>query len=449
MSFCTLLNSSTLRFRFVCTGTASWCVGGRTCRGSDIVFSHCPTCLPLDLFVCHSNKAVGERVFSVVIEDEENKKINLDIYQVVGRFRALTKIIYDIPVADGFLTIAFQGIGVGANPKVNAIEVIRIADHTAHAVIDGPFLGVDVDDNGYQNVSVSAKRSHPHGTTNGKPNYLTSFIWKKGDDIIGYGVQTNLNLPVGESNVTLLVVDNTGSTSYDKTVIRVEPVGYPVLYSLSPATGSIDGATTVTITGQDIGNVTSVRFGRFVLTSGITVINSGTIQVQSPGPAIGVAVEVSVVTNRGESNSSMFTYVGSTPIAFGETLLSGMISGPTSVSFGPDGKLYVGSVFGILARLTLNDAYDQVNGMKMVNIAGDSKRAILGIAFDPLETPEMGSDINVYISTSLIYTDYAQNSADNGINGKVQRVWGANLENIADVVTGLPVSRYDHGVSYW
>jgi hypothetical protein len=29
----------------------------------------------------------------------------------------------------------------------------------------------------------------------------------------------------------------------------------------------------------------------------------------------------------------------------------------------------------------------------------------------------------------------------------VQRVWGANLENIADVITGLPVSKIDHAVS--
>jgi IPT/TIG domain len=373
----------------------------------------------------------------------------LDIFQVKGgKFIALTKTVPDIPVADDFLTIAFQGIG-NKNPKISAIEVIRIGDHSAHAVIGGPYWGVDVDGDGYQNVTVNAIGSHAHDTTNGEPNKIISYIWRNGDDEpIGTGVQTNLNMSVGDNEVTLTVVDNTGSISYGKTIIHVKPVGYPVLFSLSPATGSITGGTTVTITGQDIGNVTSVRFGPSVVTSGITVVNSGTIQVQSPGPALGTAVKVTVNTTRGESNPLTFTYIGSVPILFdGQPLLS--IDLPTAVAFGPDGKLYVGSESGNLTRLTLNDAYDGVVDMKMVNISGGSKRAILGIAFDPLETPEMGSNINVYISTSLMLQNWAQNSAGDGINGKVQRVWGANLENIADVVTGLPVSRYDHAVSYW
>jgi IPT/TIG domain/Malectin domain len=399
---------------------------------------------------CCSNNLPGERVFSVFIENEETKRINnLDIFQVKGgKFIALTKTVPDIPVADDFLTIAFQGIG-NKNPKISAIEVIRIGDHSAHAVIGGPYWGVDVDGDGYQNVTVNAIGSHAHDTTNGEPNKIISYLWRNGDDEpIGTGVQTNLNMSVGDNEVTLTVVDNTGSISYGKTIIHVKPVGYPVLFSLSPATGSITGGTTVTITGQDIGNVTSVRFGPSVVTSGITVVNSGTIQVQSPGPALGTAVKVTVNTTRGESNPLTFTYIGSVPILFdGQPLLS--IDLPTAVAFGPDGKLYVGSESGNLTRLTLNDAYDGVVDMKMVNISGGSKRAILGIAFDPLETPEMGSNINVYISTSLMLQNWAQNSAGDGINGKVQRVWGANLENIADVVTGLPVSRYDHAVSYW
>jgi Malectin domain/IPT/TIG domain len=447
-----------MRVLFVCVSVSVLCAGIGTTHGGlnchtlapDIVFlTHCSTCHHrLTLFASHSNDLPGERVFSVLIEDEETKKINkLDIVKATGgKFIALTKAILDIPVTDGFLTIDFQGFG-GLNPKINAIEVIRIGDHAAHAVIGGPYFGVDVDGDGFQNVSVNTIESHTHGITNGVPNVLISYVWKKGIDIIGTGVKTNLYLPVGDNEVTLTVVDSTGSISYDETIIRVEPVGYPVLFSLSPETGNTIGGTTVTITGQDIGNVTSVRFGPFVLTSGITVVNSGTIQVQSPGPAIGIAVKVTVNTTRGESNGLTFTYVGSTPIQFDDNFLLSLNS-PTAVVFGPDGNLYVGSQSGNLTRLTLNDAYDQVINMTMVNITGGSMRCILGIAFDPLETPDMGSNINIYISTSLINHDGPQNSAGDGINGKVQRVWGANLENIADVVVGLPVSRIDHAVSY-
>jgi IPT/TIG domain/Malectin domain len=431
----------------------------------------------------HSHDNAGSRLFSVVLENEVDKAIlNLDVFLAAGgKNAAVTKTVTGVPVTDGFLTIVLTSSM--DQPKVNAIEIIQVGVHASHAVLGGPYAAVDIDGDGFQSVPVNAIQSHTHGLTNGVPNSLRSYTWRKGNTVIGTGEKTNLVLPVGDNLVSLTVVDSSGSPDTGETVIKVtgatsprptvlsyslslimsflqlhhilrgkqvEAVGFPTLDSLSPQTGSASGGTTVTITGQQIGTATAVRFGPVLLTSGnFTVVNSGTIEVITPGPEIGVPVKVSVITSRGESNALKFTYVRFMPIAFSETLLS-KISSPTAVVFGPDGKLYVGSQSGALFRLTLNEAYDQVINVFPANFTATPNRCILGIAFNPLETPETGADINVYISTSRINHPGTQNSAGDSINGKVQRVWGANLENIADVITGLPVSKIDHAVSvFW
>jgi IPT/TIG domain len=112
----------------------------------------------------------------------------------------------------------------------------------------------------------------------------------------------SLNLPVGEHVVSLTVTDNTGNVGEDTTTITVRVRGYPDLFSLSPLSGPISGGTTITLNGQDIGTATGVKFGRALVTSGITVINKDTIRVVTPVAAVGVPVAVSVVTPLGESS---------------------------------------------------------------------------------------------------------------------------------------------------
>jgi glucose/arabinose dehydrogenase len=69
----------------------------------------------------------------------------------------------------------------------------------------------------------------------------------------------------------------------------------------------------------------------------------------------------------------------------------------------------------------------------------------LGIAFDPMEndisTPKM------YISHSFFFHKEPNSSSGLSINGKISRVFGPNLDQIEDVITGLPVSDHDHGIN--
>jgi hypothetical protein len=122
---------------------------------------------------------------------------------------------------------------------------------------------------------------------------------------------------------------------------------------------------------------------------------------------------------------------------------------PTAVAFGPDGKLYIGTQGGMLARFTLNDSYDAVVGYTVSNVLATNKHmCILGIAFDPMEPPELADQISVYVSVSQIYHGQHRNSFELAINGRISVIRGANLDRVTDIIRGLPVSEKDHAVSF-
>jgi len=71
-------------------------------------------------------------------------------------------------------------------------------------------------------------------------------------------------------------------------------------------------------------------------------------------------------------------------------------------------------------------------------------RTILGVAFDPMETSDIPS---VYVTHTHSFHGSSASSSGGSINGKVSIVSGSNLDEIKDVVTGLPASDHDHGES--
>jgi len=66
----------------------------------------------------------------------------------------------------------------------------------------------------------------------------------------------------------------------------------------------------------------------------------------------------------------------------------------------------------------------------------------LAVAFDPLDTKP---NPDVYIAHFQYYHGDWKSSSGKAINGKVSKVSGANLDEVVDIVTGLPVSDHDHG----
>ena len=329
---------------------------------------------------------------------------------------------------------------MNSEPKINGIEIKRSVPHVAHSVSNGPYFAVDTSNVGFATVNVDGSESHTHGTD----LVLTSWTWKKGAQTLGTGEITSFNLPVGTHDISLTVVDNGNFQATEATTVTVHPFGFPDISTLTPSSGSILGGELVTIRGTGFtysAAETIVYFGINQLTgSAIQVIDATTITVSSPQIPISVPVQVSVQTPRGRSKDVTYTYVSSTPISFSTTKLMDFVQ-PTSVEFGPDGKLYVGSLKGTLAKITFNSDYTSV--VSVVSAVVQLGRAILGITFDPLDA---GNPLPpVYVSSSLLFHGESKSSSGTSINGKISRIEGANFDIIGDVVTGLPVCDLDHG----
>ena len=118
----------------------------------------------------------------------------------------------------------------------------------------------------------------------------------------------------------------------------------------------------------------------------------------------------------------------------------------TSLTFGPDGRLYAGSIFGqiyrwtVLADGTLTDE-TVINTVRTHASAagweGAPNRTIIGLTFDPASTPE---------NPILWITDnyaYLGSDVPNG-TGSIARLSGPNLGTYEEVVVNLPRSIKDH-----
>jgi IPT/TIG domain len=88
--------------------------------------------------------------------------------------------------------------------------------------------------------------------------------------------------------------------------------GQPLVTGVTPNRGSTAGGTPVTITGSDFTDATDVTFGGRAAQS-FTVVNSSTIQAQTPVSTIGAA-QVAVISSSGVSPANspddLFVYAG-------------------------------------------------------------------------------------------------------------------------------------------
>jgi hypothetical protein len=355
-------------------------------------------------------------------------------------------------VDDGFASISFT-YGRSENPKVCGIEILLVAPHIAHAVATTGTLytAVDIDNNGFATIQLDGSASHTHGIA----MELTQWIWREiystnNNSIIATGIYPALPFSVGNHTVSLTVFDSGGNEATDTTIISVYPFGYPAITKLLPDRGSISGDETVQIVGSGftfLPNQTIVHFGLVDLTgsNSIQIINSTTILVRTPPTTVGAPVLVTVETPLKTSAPMSFTYIASSEIKF-ESAKFFSLNRVTTGTFGPDGKLYLGTYFGLLARLTLNENYTAVVDSVIVSITSAPQRGILGIAFDPNDVGQAYPP--VYCSSSQFFHKDSNSSSGLSINGMIHKVSGANLDIVENIIVGLPVSDHDHGTYY-
>ena len=351
------------------------------------------------------HSSVGARQFDVLVEGTTISNVDI-VEQAGGGNVALKREVPAVPVTDGSLSLQFLADEpMLDNPKISAIEVKLAGPHLAHSVPGvETYIAVDTDGDGVEDVQVDGSQSHTHGFGLN----LISWVWKEGSTVIGTTEVSTFTLPVGDHTVSLRVEDNDGNSHTESTMVSILPGGFPEVISLSPDNGNIVGGDVVTIAGIAFETATSVRFGQTVVTD-FVIVDSSTITVISPNPGFSssIPVEVSVITTVGESNSQIFTYNGETPIDFNiQKLMDSGFGQPASVAFGPDGKLYIGTNNGKLAKVSFaNDSFTEVAGAAVVSTV-DSGRFILGIDFDPLDTKVIPT---IYCSSSKMFQDEEQN----------------------------------------
>jgi glucose/arabinose dehydrogenase len=68
----------------------------------------------------------------------------------------------------------------------------------------------------------------------------------------------------------------------------------------------------------------------------------------------------------------------------------------------------------------------------------------MGLAFDPMDTKR---DPDVYFTAQKIFHKGKFSTSGMGINGRIMKASGPSLETLETVISGLPVSDYDHGLN--
>lgn len=115
--------------------------------------------------------------------------------------------------------------------------------------------------------------------------------------------------------------------------------------------------------------------------------------------------------------------------------------GATALTFGPDGKLYVGTDEGAISRYAVNadgtlGEPEKLDGL--VRHAG-GPRLLIGLVFDPRSTPDA--------PIAWVTHNFCGFENVPDFTGAVSRLSGKNLEVVEDVVVGLPRSIRDHATN--
>ncbi len=112
------------------------------------------------------------------------------------------------------------------------------------------------------------------------------------------------------------------------------------------------------------------------------------------------------------------------------------IVAPTTMAFGPDGRLYVGQLDGPLLALRLED--NVIVDAATIAPTGVFEH-VLGLAFNPAEPPD---PVTLYVSHTVLFAG----EAGAPYPGTISRLVAPDYQPV-DVISGLPVSTVEHGTN--
>ncbi len=112
----------------------------------------------------------------------------------------------------------------------------------------------------------------------------------------------------------------------------------------------------------------------------------------------------------------------------------------TSLTFGPDGRLYVAEQEGRIRAFTLDPVSKEITAVELV-AADTDLQEVFGIAFDPTD---LSSPPPVYATNTISGFGAGGAAPDGSFPGKVTKIDGAGYANKTDIITGLSVSDSAH-----
>lgn len=255
----------------------------------------------------------------------------------------------------------------------------------------------------------------------------------------------------GDAPIQIVYSRDGGSTTgfADADLFRDERAIAPVVNSITPQIANVIGGELVTISG--IGflppELVSVRFGNSTVNAlGFQSISPTQIRVPAPAGAVG-SVPLVVQSPNGTSKAFTFNYSDTVPVAvsFNTTNLAS-VPDPTRGAWGPDGRLYIGTLGGKIYAYTFDDNYSTTSVQTITALQSLTNPNILGIAFSPLESNLPHP--RIYVAHNKLYANGGFCfSGFSPYSGQISVIEGPDYNTVIPLITGLPVSNHDHGVN--
>ncbi|PXF47670.1 hypothetical protein BWQ96_02532 [Gracilariopsis chorda] len=327
-------------------------------------------------------------------------------------------------------------------------------DHRAHSVPGVDQTVYDIDNTGFEMVHLDGINSHSHYFEPGPPivsGVIVSFSWLRMDTnrVFCTSVQCDVRLPVGTTDIQLTVVDNTGDTVSDSMQVTVLPRSSltepPRIEQLGPAEGPSTGENTVTLDGAYLYHDSKVYFGSQQALS-VEHVDRSRITCSAPGGT--GTVSVTVVSSMGTSNALSYTYQeGATvPIRFkhgtwkNEDNSQFIIEEITSIVLGRDHRYYLGSLLGTVTVVYVDR--DLVVRSKCTGASMGADRSITGLGYNPLDPYA-----RVFASVNTHFFESKGLRWDSGTVESIEVEADGCPRKGPTIISGLPTSNHDHGVS--
>jgi len=320
----------------------------------------------------------GQRVFDVTVEGNVPASFdNIDPYAVAGPKGAFMR-SFTTSVTDGTLDLEF--IHVVENPALKGIEIIAAGDPASPAIAGAELITQVIDPigNGVDVTIATTGISLPNGVLD--PATVNTSTVKLFNDFTDQEVaSTSANVVTGAENV----------------VLTVQNLAFGTTYRLEVGSGV-----------EDVSGAPLIPFTSFTFT---TDAGGGAADLTN------VVFEQVAAVNRSENY--------------------------TTVTVGPDGKLYALTADGLILRWTIGSDglltdEEEINSLQTAE-GGD--RLALGLTFDPLAT---ANDLIAWVT----HSDPAFSGAAPW-TGKLTQLSGATLQNVQDYLVGLPRAAISHATN--